>query len=292
MALSGKVALVTGASRGLGKGIALQLGEAGATVYITGRTVTPSSGAAGPGSLQHTAEEVTARGGKAIPVACDHSKDEDIEGVFQQIIKEQGRLDILVNNAYSAVNALQDNFGRPFWEIPESIWDDVNNVGLRNHYICSVKAAKIMVKQKSGLIVNVSSGGGKQYIFTPSYGIGKAAFDRMAADCALELKPHNVTYVSLWPGPVKTELIQEGLEAKKAGKAPASTETLKLGANSFVHQAMANGESAEFSGKCLVSLFQDPKMIEKTGKIVTTASLGEEYNLVDIDGRKIKDLRG
>jgi len=290
MALSGKIALVTGASRGIGKGIALQLGEAGATVYITGRAVNPSQGAAGPGSLQHTADEIKSRGGKAIPVTCDHNKDEDIEKVFQQIQKEQGRLDILVNNAYSAVNALQANFGRPFWEISESIWDEVNSVGLRNSYICAAKAAKIMTKQKSGIIVNVTSGGSKQYIFTPAYGIGKSATDRMVADCALELKSHNVVFIGLCPGPVKTELIELGAEARKSGQQPASTETINLGANAYVHAAFGGGESIEFSGKCLVALAQDPKLIEKTGKILTTAAIGKDFDLVDLDGRKIEDL--
>jgi len=291
MALAGKVALVTGASRGLGKGIALQLGEAGATVYITGRTVAANA-AAGPGSLQHTAQEIEARGGKAVAVACDHTKDEDIEKVFQQIQKEQGRLDLLVNNAYSAVNLIQDNFGLPFWEMPETTWDDVNNVGLRNHYICSTKAAKMMTKQKSGLIVNISSGGGKVYLFTPAYGIGKAAFDRMAADCGLELESHGVTFISLWPGPVKTELVQQSIDARTAGKAkpPKSMETLKLGNNAHIGQIMAGGESTEFSGKCIVKLLQDPNLLAKTGKVVTTAQLGKEYDLTDVDGRRIGDV--
>lgn len=291
MALSGKIALVTGASRGIGKGIALQLGEAGATVYITGRTVVASQGAAGPGSLQHTADEIKSRGGNAIPVACDHNKDEDIEKVFQQIVKEQGRLDILVNNAYSAVNALQSNFGKPFWEISESIWDEVNSVGLRNSYICATKAAKIMTKQKSGLIVNVTSPGSQQYIFTPAYGIGKSATDRMVADCALELRSHGVIFIGLCPGPVKTEMIELGAEARKSGDSkPASTETLKLGANAYIHASFGTGESIEFSGKCLVALVQDAKLIEKTGKILSTVAIGKQFNLVDIDGRQIEEM--
>jgi len=186
----------------------------------------------------------------------------------------------------------QVNFGKPFWEFPESVWDETNSVGLRNHYLCAVKAAKIMTKQKSGLIVNVSSPGGKTYIFTPAYGIGKAAVDRMAADCAIELKSHNVTFISLWPGPVKTELVQLGIDARKAGKplAKPSGETASLGANAHIHAGFEQGESAEFSGKCIVALYNDPKVLEKTGKIITTSALGKEFGLKDIDGRVIEEV--
>ncbi|OQV21919.1 Dehydrogenase/reductase SDR family member 1 [Hypsibius exemplaris] len=283
MSLTGKVALVTGASRGLGKGIALQLGQAGSTVYITGRTLETGDSSA-PGSLRHTAAEIEARGGKAIPLACDHNNDADVAKVFQQIEREQGRLDILVNNAYSAADLFIKNFGRPFWEFPDNTWDIVNGVGLRNHYICSTLAARIMTKQKSGLIVNVSSAGGKTYIFNPTYGIGKAAFDRMAADCGLELKSHNVAYISLWPGAVKTELIQLESAERKAGGGtakPVSTETINLGANNGIFDKFLAGESTEFSGKAIVALANDPKLLEKTGKIITTKELSKEFGFTD-----------
>ncbi|KAJ8303067.1 hypothetical protein KUTeg_019463, partial [Tegillarca granosa] len=178
--LAGKVCIVTGATRGIGKGIALQLGEAGATIEN--------------------------RGGTCIPVQCDHSKDEDIQKLFEKVKKEQnGQLDVLVNNAFAAVNTLAKYMGTPFWEQPWSIWDTMNNVGLRNHYMCAVEAAKLMVPNKRGLIINVSSRGGLRYVFNVCYGVGKEACDRMAADCAVELKEHNVTFVSLWPDAVKTE---------------------------------------------------------------------------------------
>ncbi|OQV21920.1 Dehydrogenase/reductase SDR family member 1 [Hypsibius exemplaris] len=286
----GKVALVTGASRGIGKGIALQLGEAGATVYITGRTLEDGDSPA-PGSLRHTAQEIEKRGGKAVPIACDHNNDEDVAKVFQQIQRDHKRLDILVNNAYAAVDFILKNNGKPFWEFPDNTWDIVNGVGLRNHFLCSTLAARMMVKQRSGLIVNVSSAGGKTYLFTPSYGIGKAAVDRMAADCGLELKAHNVTYVSLWPGAVKTELIIQDTEHRKTGAGSAnasSTETLELGANARMWDQVADGESPEFAGKAVVALATDPKLIERTGQIVTTAALGQEFGFKDIDGRKIK----
>ncbi|KAJ8302552.1 hypothetical protein KUTeg_018948, partial [Tegillarca granosa] len=183
LVLAGKVCIVTGATRGIGKGIALQLGEAGATVYITGRTLTAKPNDPVGGSLKDTAKEIENRGGTCIPVQCDHSKDGDIQKLFDTVKREQnGQLDVLVNNAYAAVNAIAENMGKPFWEQPASMWDTVNNVGLRNHYMCSVEAAKLMVPRKKGLIC-----------------------DRMAADCAFELKKHNVTFISLWPGAVRTE---------------------------------------------------------------------------------------
>ena len=165
--LAGKVCIVTGATRGIGKGIALQLGENGAKVYITGRTLDPPKGSVVGGSLKDTAAEIEARGGKCIPVVCDHMKDDDVERLFEQVKRENdGQLDILVNNAYSAVNAIFSNMGVKFWETPVSMWDTVNAVGLRNHYICSVYACRMMVPRKQGLIVNVSSVGGLRYLLT------------------------------------------------------------------------------------------------------------------------------
>ena len=147
--LTGKIALVTGATRGIGKGIALQLGEAGATVYITGRTLKSKPGSFG--SLEDTANEIRARGGKCIPLQVDHENDDQIAKLFEQIDTEQnGRLDILINNAYKGVNSIFENSSLKFWEVKPEIWDDINNVGLRNHYICTVYAARLMVPRKQG----------------------------------------------------------------------------------------------------------------------------------------------
>uniref|UniRef100_UPI00398F5394 dehydrogenase/reductase SDR family member 1-like n=1 Tax=Pristiophorus japonicus TaxID=55135 RepID=UPI00398F5394 len=207
-ALIGKVCIVTGASRGIGKGIALQLGEAGATVYITGRNMD---------TLQAAAKEVEARGGSCVPVVCDSSKEEQVSALFGRVKQEQGgRLDILVNNAYAAVQGILSNHGKRFWELPASVWDDINNVGLRGHYICSVYAAQMMVEAKQGLIVVISSMGGLRYIFSVAYGVGKAACDRMAQDCALELRRDGVSYVSLWPGAVRTETVIDQIVNREA----------------------------------------------------------------------------
>nr|ACO10345.1 Dehydrogenase/reductase SDR family member 1 [Caligus rogercresseyi] len=271
MSLRDKICIVTGASRGIGKGIAVQLGEAGATVYITGRSTE---------DLKKIGEEIRSRGGQPILVQMDHSKDEEVERLFNRIRNEQGgRLDLLVNNAYSGVKAIMENNGRSFWEVPNPVdmWDSINGVGLRNHYICTCYAAKIMQQNKSGLIVNVSSAGGIKYIFNVAYGVGKAACDRMAADCAIELKKHKVTMVSLWPGAVKTEEITRLV----LDNPDASPESKKI---------FENGESPEFSGKAIVKLASDPCIIQKTGKIITTSDLASEYGFKDIDGTVVSDM--
>ncbi|XP_077865652.1 dehydrogenase/reductase SDR family member 1-like [Saccoglossus kowalevskii] len=196
--LLGKVCVVTGASRGIGKGIALQLGEAGATVYITGRTFTPNDTPL-PGSLQETAKQVEERGGTCIPVKCDHTDDKQVEELFDKVKKEQnGRLDLLVNNAYSGVQCLL--------------------YFVRGHYVASVFAARMMVPAKQGLIINISSQGGLMYFFNVAYGVGKAGVDRMARDCAHELREHNVAAVSVHPGAVKTEMFKDMLTRVQNGE--------------------------------------------------------------------------
>jgi len=297
MALAGKVCLVTGASRGIGKGIALQLGEAGATVYITGRSLRSSSGARG--TLLETAEEIEGRGGKCIPVQCDHSNDEDIEKLFKQIENEQdGRLDLLVNNAYSAVQAIMDNSGIKFWDQPLSMWDTVNVVGLRNHYICTVYAAKIMVPRKSGLIVNVSSAGGLRYLFNIPYGIGKEAVDRMAADCAIELRKSKVAMVSLWPGAVQTEIITDiiekgtGLnEGQASGDGDPNDASINPRDLNRMKKTFQDGETIEYAGKAITGLMQDKNMMKKTGRILITGDLADEYGFKDVNGAVPPNLR-
>ena len=281
--LAGFVCLVTGATRGIGKGIAVQLGEAGATVYVTGRTLTKTEKSYG--SLTETVEEINGRGGRGIAVQVDHSKDNEITGLFDKIKREQnGQLDVLVNNAYSGVSAIMENMGKPFWEQPLSMWDDINNVGLRNHYICSVLAAQMMVPRNSGLIVDISSAGGLVYTFNVSYGVGKEACDRMAVDCALELKKHGVSCISLWPGFVQTELLVDHFEKKDPTQETAESRKI-------IENFLA-GESPEFSGKCIVHLLMDKQnLIKKSGHVLITADLGDEYGFTDIGGQKPWSVR-
>jgi dehydrogenase/reductase SDR family member 1 len=160
------------------------------------------------GSLEDTSSEITKRGGHCIPCVVDHESDSQISDLFKRIDQEQnGRLDILINNAYKAVNSIFESSSSKFWELKPEFWDDVNNVGLRSHYVCTVHASRLMVARKQGLIINISSWGGMRYIFNVPYGIGKCAVDRMAADCAVELKEFNVTMVSLYPGAVSIYFI-------------------------------------------------------------------------------------
>jgi len=287
--LGGKVCIVTGATRGIGKGIALQLAEKGAKVYITGRTLDPPKGSDVVGSLRETAREIEARGGTCIPVQCDHSKDADIEQLFERVKRENDdQLDILVNNAYSAVNTIMQGvtLGKKFWEQGPGVWDEVNNVGLRNHYICSVYAARLMVPRKRGLIINISSGGGLKYLFNAAYGIGKEACDRMAADCGLELRKHNVAFISLWPGPVATEtivsMLQEGVQSSADGK---QLERAKKSLKMF-----ENSETTEFAGQCIAGLATDSEVMKMSGKIVLTADLARKYGLTDAPGHAPQDM--
>lgn len=271
MALSGWVCVVTGASRGIGKGIALQLSEAGATVYITGRQES---------TLKKTAAEVTERGGNCVPVICDSTKDKDIENLFERIKEEQnGRLDILVNNAYSGVQAIFDSMGKKFWETDPNIWDWINNTGLRGHYVFSVYASRLMVAQGQGMIVTISSFGGLRYLFNVAYGVGKAACDRLAADMAHELRSRGVVSVSLWPGAVQTELVSELVIEKEAPQ----------GINPKFKDVFVNGETTEMSGKCIVNLAKDKNLMSLTGKVLMTCDLARRYGLRDIDGRSVAD---
>uniref|UniRef100_A0A914DE93 Dehydrogenase/reductase SDR family member 1 n=1 Tax=Acrobeloides nanus TaxID=290746 RepID=A0A914DE93_9BILA len=280
MSLHGKVAVVTGASRGIGRGIALQLGEAGAKVYITGRD--PKNKKPNPDfpTLEQTAQEITARGGEGVLVYVDHADDAQIKALFEKIANENNRqLDILVNNAFAAADTDQIASGKKFWEAEPDVWDLVNNVGLRSHYVASVYAARLFVKNnRGGLIVNISSFGGKKYLFNVAYGVGKAAVDRLAADMAHELKPYSVAVVSLWPGSVKTEVMVKKVEE---GKINIGVPQEQLKKN------IQNAESVEYSGKAIVALATDPKVLDKTGKILITADLGKEYGFKDIDGREI-----
>jgi len=267
--LSGKVCLVTGGSRGIGRGIALQLAKAGATVYLTGRNVD---------ALNKCAEEMKESGGnKDIhPVQVDHANDDQVRQLFDQIKSEQGRLDILVNNAYAGVDYLFRNLDKKFWENddPGIFWDRHNNVGLRNHFICTSYAARIMVEQQKGLIVNISSAGGLRYLFNVPYGVGKAAVDRMTQDTAHELKKHNVAVIGLWPGPVKTEIVQDIFINNENGPDPGVPK-----------ESFALGESVEFSGKAVVHLGTDKKgLMKKSGRVLLNTDLASEYGFTEDDG--------
>jgi dehydrogenase/reductase SDR family protein 1 len=201
--LAGRVTLVTGASRGLGKGIALGLGEAGATVYVTGRSTGDARGKL-PGTIEETAAQVTRLGGRGIALRCDHRIDSEVEAVFERIRREQGRLDLLVNNAFASPELQVLWSGERFWEFPVELWDQLIDVGLRSHFIATRLAAPIMIEQKSGLVIHVASHfagtakSEKSRAILP-YSVGKAGLHRLSADMATELRDRGVTVISVWP---------------------------------------------------------------------------------------------
>lgn len=274
--LVGKIALVTGATRGIGKGISLQLAQNGAKVYITGRTMKNKDNL--PGSLEATVEEIQARGGVAIPCQVDHEKPEQVKELFDRINKdEKGQLDVLVNNAYKGVQAIFQGMRQKFYQADTSDWDTINNVGLRNHYFCTAYASRIMVPRKKGLIVNISSPGGQMYLFNVPYGIGKVGVDRMAVDCGIELRQHNVSCLSLMLGAVRTEQMMDA--------------NVKAAQNDAFRKMFEDGETVEFGGKIITHMATNSKIMSHSAKIVSGADYATSHGITDIDGKLMPSNR-
>ncbi|CBN79894.1 Short-chain dehydrogenase/reductase [Ectocarpus siliculosus] len=283
--LRGKVAVVTGSSRGIGKGIAVTLGQRGCTVYVTGRSVggNTTDKEIG-GSLEETAAEIEAAGGKGIPVACDHAKDEQVKALFERVESEQGRLDILVNNAFALGPG--DQLQAKFWTQGADAWDSLITVGLRSHYMASCFAAPLMIKSvkdrggKPGLIACVSSFGGLAYSFNVAYGVGKAGVDRLAKDMAIELEEEKVAVVSVYPGIVKTEKMKSLMT-----KNPAEFE-----ANTGIALSSPM-ETPFFTGRAVAALAADPEILKKTGKVQIVAELAKQYGFTDVGGDTPPSIR-
>jgi NAD(P)-dependent dehydrogenase (short-subunit alcohol dehydrogenase family) len=276
--LAGKVAVVTGASRGIGKGIALVLAEQGASVYVTGRSVTPGEYYL-PGTVGETAAECTSRGassgGKGIAVACDHGNDEQVAALFDQVRREQGKLDILVNNAFT----LSDDLIEPkrFWEKPLSnleMWE----VGVRSSFVAAWHAAPLMVANNSGLIVAISGFVGVTYTFGVVFGTAKSAVDRMARDMAIELKEHNVASISLWQGLTLTEKAHYNLAQSKAKMTDSITSM--------------SGSSVEHPGRVIAALAADPQIMKRSGGTFITTEVAMDYGITDLDGTTVPSARG
>jgi NAD(P)-dependent dehydrogenase (short-subunit alcohol dehydrogenase family) len=267
--LLGKVAVVTGASRGVGKGVALGLGEASAMVYVTGRTAQEGTdiGKLG-GTVLGTAEQLTAVGGKGIAVECDHRDDAQTEKLFQRVKDEAGRLDILVNNAWGGYERMEHDgeftWLKPFWQQPFWRWDAMFQGGVRAAYVASAFAARMMVEQQNGLIVNISFWAAQKYIANAAYGAAKAAVDKMTADMAHETEKYNIAVISLYPGLVRTELVLRDAE----------------------YFDMSNSESPQFTGRVIAALANDPNVMSRTGKVWVVAALAEEYGIQDMDGKQ------
>jgi NAD(P)-dependent dehydrogenase (short-subunit alcohol dehydrogenase family) len=254
--LNGRVALVTGASRGVGKGVALELIEEGATVYVTGRTAA---------DLAFAAE-------RGIPVQCDHRDDQQVEALFRQIAASHNRIDVLVNNVWGGYENMLENgvftWSRPFWQQPRSRWDGMFQAGVRAHYVASQLAAEMMVNQRSGLIVNISFWAAQKHLGNVAYGVSKAATDKLTSDMSNELRPYSVAVVSLYPGLVRTEKVME------------AAAWLDL----------SNSESPQFIGRGVTALASDSKVMDKSGKVLVAAALAEEYGFDDIDGKRPRPL--
>jgi NAD(P)-dependent dehydrogenase (short-subunit alcohol dehydrogenase family) len=265
-----KVAVVTGASRGAGKGIALALGAAGMTVYVTGRSTTTSLGrlkdTALPGTILETAAEITALGGTGIAIACDHRDDAAVQATFGQVAEESGRLDILVNNATSIHDALIDPGG--FWEKPLEV-ADILDVGLRSAYVASYFGAPLMVRARHGLMVFTSSFGASCYMHGPAYGAQKVGVDKFAADMAVDLAPYGVAAISLWLGPQLTE------RTAAAGRSrPQQYEA-------FLRQ----GETPQFNGRIIHALARDPDLMSLSGQTLISAEVASRYGITEAGGR-------
>ncbi len=256
MTLEGCVSVVTGGTFGVGRGIASALAHSGATVFVTGRSAHEGA---------RTAEHIT-------EIRCDHRRDADVTSAFERVARETHRLDVLVNNVWGGYEGMVEDgaftWGKPFWEQPLWRWDAMFNAGVRAHYHASQLAARTMVASQRGLIVNISTWAAQKHIANVAYGVSKAATDKMTADMAVELRPHGVTAVSLYPGLVRTEKVME---------AAAWLD-------------MTNSESAEFTGRAVAALAGDPNVMRYTGSVLVAARLALEYSFTDIDGKVPRPL--
>ncbi|MBL6691388.1 MAG: SDR family NAD(P)-dependent oxidoreductase [Pseudomonadales bacterium] len=257
--LKGQIAVVTGSSRGIGKGIAIALGEKGCTVYSTGRSTGD-----GDRTIDTTARLVTEAGGEGRAIQCDHGNDDDIEALFRQIGEEAGRIDILVNNVYKIPNP--PAWGGGYWDHPIQVWDDQVGIGLRAHYVASWHAAQWMFKSDYARMMNVSSPGGQSYHFSSSYGAGKAGLDRLTADMAIELEPKGIPAVVLYPGSVATEFIQDAAEEREMDLSQSQTPLLV--------------------GRAATSLLMQDDLMSRTGTIQWVEDVIEEFDLYDENGSR------
>lgn len=281
------VAVVTGASRGAGRGIAQELGAAGATVYVTGRSTREQQpdtygqllGLAGrgalPGSIDETAEEVTRMGGRGIALRCDHTREDEVAALFERVQREAGRIDLLVNNAWGGHETFNGVFDAPFWEHPLANWDSMFDRGVRNHLLASRFAAPMMVKRKRGLIVTTTFWDRDRYLRgNLFYDLAKASMTRLAFGMAQELRPHGVASLAVSPGWMRTEFVLMGHKTDEA--------------HWQERPALARTESPRYLGRAAVALAGDARVLGKSGAVHRVADLALEYGFTDIDGRQVE----
>ena len=272
--LKGKVALVTGASRGVGRGVVLGLAEHGATVHFTGRTLVDGSHPLEhAGGLEKVVADAATLPGRVVAHRVDHANDSETEAVVRDVIAAEGRLDILVNNAWPGYERMEEKVEEgknpftwvaPPWEQPMWRWDAMVNVGARAAWCASRIASGQMAEQKSGLIVNISFWAAQKFMQNAVYGIAKAAADKMVADLGVQLREYGVATISLYPGLVRTEGVLKNAQ----------------------YFDFTNSESPEFIGYCVAGLASDPELMAKSGKVQVAAALAGEYGFTDIDGKQ------
>ena len=267
--LQGAVAVVAGASRGIGKGIALELGAAGAHVWVCGRTLGPAADGR-PGSLHETAGEIGAAGGSATPVRCDFTDDGDVADLFATVSSRHESIDILVNSVFNA-HEFAASIGQRFWELPIDAWRQVVDVGSRSAYVAAAHAAPMLIGSGHGLIVNVSGRAAERYLYNVPYGAGKAALDKMTRDMAEELRDEGVTVVSIWPNVTRTE----NVDASAAGGSILS--------ETFGDLDLL--ETPRYAGRAVVALAADDGVMGRTGGRFWVAELAADYGLTDEHGR-------
>lgn len=269
-----RVAVVTGASRGLGHGIAVCLGAAGFTVYCTGRSDAVPTGARS-GTVRQTAAEVDSAGGKGVAVVCDHLEDRQTEALFERVRSECGRLDLLVNNAFAMPDwSAKDS---PFWERPLSLWRDMVDIGLRSSYVASAFAAPLLIDTGAGgLIVNTSAPGAKVYRHSLPFGVCKAGQDKLAYDMAYDLRPHGIASISLWPGLIATE---------------RTLANLRNGDKGNLHGLEPYLESEYFAGRVIAAVHADGGAMALSGGTFYTAELAERYGVLDVEGARPRSRR-
>lgn len=273
--LEGRIALVTGASKNIGKGMALEVAASGATTYLTARTVEDVPGQLA--SLERTAAEIEALGGTAIALACDHTDDAQVEAVFERIRSDHGRLDLVVNVASPDFSEM---VGVDFWDIPLHHMTACLMIGPRSDYVTTVLAARMMVPQRSGVIINISSHGAEAYLLSVPYGVGKAAIDRVTRDTAMELRPHGVAVVSLWPGLVLTEGLLSHATLADDGRRELNGLDISF------------GESPRFNGRAVVALAADPDIMRRSGGSFRSSRLAREYGFTEDDGSLPPEIEG
>ena len=264
--LGGDVALVTGASRGVGRGIAHELGAAGATVYVTGRSTADDRTDGLEGTVGGTAELVTEAGGEGVSVVCDHTDDSAVAALFDRVEGEHGALDLLVNCAWGGYESYDGTFDDPFWAQPTGRWDRMFDAGVRAAFVASRHAVGPMMARGSGLLVNVSSGDRGKFRGSVPYDVAKTAVDRMTAGMAHELREHGVAAVVLYPGFTRTERVEAAFDRPE--DVPEGTE------------------SPRDSGRAVVALAADPDVMARSGSVFKTGELAHESGFTDVDGTR------